>query len=106
MLDQVAAVKIVWISDWGTTTRAMDVQAFRVSDSVALVALPGELFVELDLAIKQSSPFAATLVVSYRTIIPAISPRSAASWRGRTSLRIRASKAAGVRYESPQLAKC
>lgn len=74
MFDQVAAVKTVWINDWGTTTRAMDVQAFRLSDSVALVALPGELFVELGLAIKQSSPFATTLVVELSNDYPGYIP--------------------------------
>jgi len=39
------------------------VQAFRISDEVALVALPGEVFVELGLAIKRASPFPVTMVV-------------------------------------------
>ncbi len=39
------------------------VQAIRLGDDTALVGLPGEVFVELGLAIKQASPFANTMVV-------------------------------------------
>jgi len=41
----------------------MEVQAFRLDDDTILVGLPGEVFVELGLAIKQASPFRNTLVV-------------------------------------------
>lgn len=41
----------------------VEVQAFRLSDEVAVVGLPGEVFVELGLAIKEASPFPTTLVV-------------------------------------------
>jgi neutral ceramidase len=41
----------------------LEVQAFRVSDKVAIVTLPGEIFVELGLAIKKASPFPTTLVI-------------------------------------------
>ena len=44
-------------------TIPVEVQAFRLSDDTAIVALPGELFVELGLAIKKASPFATTLVI-------------------------------------------
>jgi hypothetical protein len=40
------------------------VQALRLSD-VAIVGVAGELFVEIQLAIKRASPFAATLVAAY-----------------------------------------
>jgi hypothetical protein len=39
------------------------VQVLRLSDDVAIVALPGEVFVDLGLAIKRSSPFPVTMVV-------------------------------------------
>ena len=39
------------------------VQAIRLGDDTALVGLPGEVFVELGLAIKQASPFANTMVI-------------------------------------------
>ena len=41
----------------------MEVQAFRLDDDTIVVGLPGEVFVELGLAIKQASPFRNTLVV-------------------------------------------
>ncbi len=41
----------------------VEVQAFQLSNEVAVVGLPGEVFVELGLAIKQASPFPVTLVV-------------------------------------------
>ncbi len=47
----------------GGSTIALEVQAFRLSDEVAVVGLPGEVFVEFGLAIKQASPFPVTLVI-------------------------------------------
>jgi hypothetical protein len=43
-------------------TYPVEIQAFRLSKDVALVALPGEVFVELGLEIKKRSPFRTTLV--------------------------------------------
>lgn len=74
MLDQVSAVKIVGIDDYGVKALPMDVQAFRLSDSVAAVALPGELFAELGLAIKQRSPFETTLVFELSNDCPGYIP--------------------------------
>lgn len=45
-------------------SRTTEIQAIRVGDA-ALVALPGEIFVELGLAIKEASPFPCTFVVGY-----------------------------------------
>jgi len=39
------------------------VQAFRLAQDTAIVTLPGEVFVELGMAIKAASPFANTLVI-------------------------------------------
>jgi neutral ceramidase len=74
MLEQVAAVKTVGVADYGVDALPMEVQAFRLSRSVALVALPGELFVELGLAIKQQSPFATTIVVELANDNPGYIP--------------------------------
>jgi neutral ceramidase len=74
MLDQVSAVKVVGIDDYGVEDLPMDVQAFRLSDDVAAVAIPGELFVELGLAIKQRSPFATTLVFELSNDYPGYIP--------------------------------
>ena len=44
-------------------TMPVEVQAFRLCEDTAIVAIPGEVFVELGLAIKKGSPFAHTLVI-------------------------------------------
>ena len=40
----------------------VEVQAIAFSDDLAIVALPGEIFVELGLAIKAASPFKHTFI--------------------------------------------
>jgi hypothetical protein len=82
MLEQVKSVKIVGIEELHTDKLPMDVQAFRLSDSAALVALPGELFVELGLAIKQSSPFENTFVVELANDYPGYIPTKPAYAEG------------------------
>ncbi|MCU0913088.1 MAG: neutral/alkaline non-lysosomal ceramidase N-terminal domain-containing protein [Planctomycetes bacterium] len=62
-LDQVKAYKIMDLQSRPGTTIPLEVQAFRLSDEVAIVGLPGEVFVEHGLAIKQASPFPVTLVI-------------------------------------------
>lgn len=42
----------------------VEVQAFRLDDNTAWVGLPGEIFAELGLAIKDQSPFDSTIVTS------------------------------------------
>ncbi len=44
-------------------TMPLEVQVFRLSDRVAIVTLPGEIFVELGMAVKNGSPFSTTLVI-------------------------------------------
>ena len=82
MLEQVHAVKVVGIDDLAVEKLPMEVQAFRMSDGVALVALPGELFAELGLAIKQRSPFATTLVVELSNDYPGYIPTKRAFAEG------------------------
>ena len=62
-LKQVEAYKILALEMRGGETIPLEVQVFRLSPDVALVGLPGEVFVDLGLAIKKASPFATTLVV-------------------------------------------
>jgi len=62
-LEQVKAYKILAVQWRGGGTIPLEVQVFRLSDSVAVVGLPGEVFVDLGLAIKKASPFATTLVI-------------------------------------------
>jgi hypothetical protein len=73
-MEQVAAVKIVGVADYETGALPMEVQVFRLSKETALVALPGELFAELGLAIKRQSPFATTLVVELCNDYPGYIP--------------------------------
>lgn len=82
MLDQVRAVTIVGINELEVESLAMDVQAFRLSKSAALVALPGELFVEFGLAIKQNSPFETTFVVELSNDYPGYIPTKPAFAEG------------------------
>lgn len=44
-------------------TIPLEIQVIKINDDIAIVGLPGELFVELGLAIKKSSPFETTLVI-------------------------------------------
>ncbi|NLT77031.1 MAG: hypothetical protein GXX98_10950, partial [Planctomycetes bacterium] len=62
-LDQVRAYKILAVQWRGGSTLPLEVQVFRLSNDVAVVGLPGEVFVDLGLAIKQASPFATTLII-------------------------------------------
>ncbi len=62
-LDQVQAYKIMDVQARGGSTIPLEVQVFRLSDEVAIVGLPGEVFVEHGLAIKKASPFPVTLVI-------------------------------------------
>ncbi len=62
-LEQVEAYKILDVEMRQSRTIPLEVQVFRLSRDVAVVGLPGEVFVDLGLAIKKASPFATTLVI-------------------------------------------
>jgi hypothetical protein len=62
-LEQVEAYKILDIEMLQDQLIPLEVQVFRLSRDVAVVGLPGEVFVDLGLAIKRASPFATTLVI-------------------------------------------
>ncbi len=64
------------------TTLGLEVQAFRLGPEVALVTLPGEVFAELGLAIKQRSPFATTLVIELTNDAPGYIPTRKAFAQG------------------------
>jgi neutral ceramidase len=72
-LDQVRICSILHLQDLPTVL-PLEVQAFRLAPDVALVTLPGEVFVELGLAIKHLSPFRTTLVVELANDNPAYIP--------------------------------
>ena len=61
--EKVEAVKAVDLANRGKTW-PMEVQVFRLDAGTAIVGLPGEIFVDLGLAIKRASPFQRTIVMS------------------------------------------
>ncbi|NIA13805.1 MAG: hypothetical protein GWP08_06965 [Nitrospiraceae bacterium] len=62
-LDRVTAYRIVSQASRGSAAIPLEVQVFRLDGRTAIVGLPGEVFVDLGLAIKAGSPFENTLVV-------------------------------------------
>lgn len=65
-LDGRKRTRILWLDEQkqkGITSLPLDVQVFRLSNSTAIVTLPGEMFVEHGLTIKNFSPFENTIIV-------------------------------------------
>jgi hypothetical protein len=82
-LEQVEASKITDLQvSYTAKTLPIEVQAIRLSSDVAIVTLPGEVFVELGLAIKQASPFETTLVIELCNDNPAYIPTKKAFAEG------------------------
>ncbi|HUT00942.1 MAG TPA: hypothetical protein VM031_00700 [Phycisphaerae bacterium] len=81
-LEQVEAYKVLALHLRGGETIPLEVQAFRLSNEVAVVGLPGEVFVEIGLAIKRASPFATTLVVELCNDAPGYLPTKKAFAEG------------------------
>jgi hypothetical protein len=81
-LKQVEAYRILALQLRGGQTIPLEVQVFRLSPQVAVVGLPGEVFVELGLAIKKASPFATTLVVELCQDAPGYIPTKKAFGEG------------------------
>lgn len=53
-------------------TLPVDVTVITIGDALAIVTLPGEVFVDLGLAIKQASPFRTTIVVELANVVETI----------------------------------
>jgi len=81
-LKQVEAYKILSVELRGGETIPLEVQVLRLDGETAAVFLPGEVFVELGLAIKRASPFAATLVVELAQDSPEYVPTKKAFGEG------------------------
>ena len=81
-LEQVEAYKILAIEMRPGDTIALEVQVFRLSSDVAVVGLPGEVFVDLGLAVKRASPFATTLVIELCQDAPGYIPTKKAFAEG------------------------
>jgi len=78
---KVVAVKILDLASRGSTI-PMEVQVFRLDRETAIVCLPGEIFVELGLAIKKASPFKKTMVISICNDRPSYVPTKKAFSEG------------------------
>ena len=60
----------------------VNVTVMTIGDDVAIVSLPGEVFVELGLAIKQASPFRTTIVVELSNAVETIYVPNRAAYAG------------------------
>jgi neutral ceramidase len=81
-LKQVEAYKILAVQMRPGRTIPLEVQAFRLSRDVAVVGLPGEVFVDLGLKIKRASPFTTTLVIELCQDAPGYIPTKKAFTEG------------------------
>lgn len=61
-MEQVQAFKVLDVEDRKGEPNEVEVQVITLGDRYAWVSLPGEIFVELGLAIKQDSPFEHTII--------------------------------------------
>jgi neutral ceramidase len=80
-LTQVETVTTLDLLRRGSTLDA-EVQAFRLHPDLAIALLPGEVFVDLGLAIKRGSPFKHTLVIELSNDNPAYIPTEKAFKEG------------------------
>ena len=62
-LELVKAFRILDVEARAKRPLKAEVQAVRLGKDTALIALPGEIFTEIGLAIKQKSPFRQTIVI-------------------------------------------
>ena len=63
-------------------TLPVDVTVMTIGSDVAIVCLPGEVFVELGLAIKQGSPFRTTMIVELSNAVETIYIPNRAAYAG------------------------
>ncbi len=63
-------------------TIPVDVQVIAIGRDLAVVSLPGEVFVELGLAIKQGSPFKTTMVIELSNCVETIYVPNRAAYAG------------------------
>jgi neutral ceramidase len=61
-LDRVKAYKVLDVAARNGQAHELEVQVIALGEDVAWVSLPGEIFVELGLAIKKASPFYYTFI--------------------------------------------
>jgi hypothetical protein len=61
-MEQVQAFKVIDVAGREGKPQEVEVQVVTLGEELAWVSLPGEIFVELGLAIKQNSPFRQTMI--------------------------------------------
>jgi hypothetical protein len=61
-MEKVQAYKILDVAAREGKPQEVEVQVIALGDDLAWVSLPGEIFVELGLAIKKASPFRHTMI--------------------------------------------
>ncbi len=81
-LEQVETCKIVALQSLPKDNLPCEVQVFRLGDNTAIVGLPGEVFVELGMAIKTASPFEHTIVIELCNDSPGYIPTKKAFAEG------------------------
>lgn len=81
-LELVKANRIVAVADRKGQPMEAEVQVFSIGRDVAWVALPGEIFAELGLAIKLASPFTWTSIVTLANDNPGYIPDRKAHAQG------------------------
>ncbi len=63
-MEQVSAFRNVDVFERASQPIEVEVQTITLGDELAWVALPGEIFVQLGIAIKDGSPFKQTMITS------------------------------------------
>lgn len=81
-LELVKATRIVSVEARKGEPIPAEVQVFTIGGELALVAMPGEIFTELGLAIKLASPFAWTAIVTLANDSPGYIPDRKAHAQG------------------------
>lgn len=81
-LDRVKVLRILDLAAYNMASIPIEVQVIALSEDAAMVFLPGEVFVELCLAIKNASPYAHTLVVELANDCPSYIPTAKAYEEG------------------------
>ncbi|MEO2046886.1 MAG: neutral/alkaline non-lysosomal ceramidase N-terminal domain-containing protein [Pirellulales bacterium] len=79
---RVEAYKITALQHYPSELIPLEIHAFRLSPDVAIITLPGEIFVELGLHIKSNSPFKTTLVIELANDAPGYIPTNKAFVEG------------------------
>src|SRR5262249_28314152 len=67
-LDTVQAFKVLEVAARKGMPNEVEVQVIAWVSDIAWVSLPGEIFVELGLAVKQNSPFKYTIIAELATV--------------------------------------